>query len=201
MSKDSTGTKRTLSLLWQIQLQIQIPYGLCCYMWRRYKWWQQDSIQVENWRHGLDLFPEYKYTDTSMKYRIQIHRYIHEIQNTNTQIHLWNIEYKYTDTSKMQKKTTQTINSYTNKYDIVREIQTLSQNTQIDGWTDSKEGWVILYVISDTFLKRMYLYLYLYLHMIPFCSACIWRPSWGLKAGPLIQSSSEKQFKIRITRK
>ena len=179
MSKDSMGTKRPLSLLWQIQLQIQIPYGLCCYMWRRYKWWHQDSIQVENWRHGLDLFPEYKYTDTSMKYRIQIHRYI------------WNAK----------KTKTQTIDSYTNKYDIVREIQTLSQNTQIDGWTDSKEGWVILYVISDTFLKRMYLYLYLYLHMIPFCSACIWRPSWGLKAGPLIQSSSEKQVKIRITRK
>ena len=144
---------------------------------------------------------EYKYTDTSMKYRIQIHRYLHEIQNTNTQIHLWNIEYKYTDTSQCKKTKTQTIDSYTNKYDIVREIQTLSQNTQIDGWTDSKEGWVILYVISDTFLKRMYLYLYLYLHMIPFCSACIWRPSWGLKAGPLIQSLSEKQFKISITRK
>ena len=68
--------------------QIEIPYGLCCYMWRRYKWWQQDSIQVENWRHGLDLFPEYKYTDTSMKYRISIHRCIYEIQITNTQIHL-----------------------------------------------------------------------------------------------------------------
>ena len=35
----------------QIPIQIQILH-LCC----RYKWCQQDSIQVENWRHGLDLY-------------------------------------------------------------------------------------------------------------------------------------------------
>ena len=29
---------------------------------------------------------------------IQIHRYIYEIQNINTQIHPWSTEYKYTDT-------------------------------------------------------------------------------------------------------
>ena len=201
MSKDSMGTKRPLSLLWNTATNTNSLWTLLLYV---------EAIQMVTARF---------YSGGKLETRpgfipwIQIHRYIYEIQNTNTQIHPWNTEYKYTDTLmkhriqihryiwNAKKTKTQTINSYTNKYDIVREIQTLSQNTQIDGWTDSKEGWVILYVISDTFLKRMYLYLYLYLHMIPFCSACIWRPSWGLKAGPLIQSSSEKQFKIRITRK
>ena len=70
ISLDSTGTKRPFPFNNKCNYKYKIPHGLCCYMWRRYKWWQQDSIQVENWRHGLDLFPEYKYTDTYMKYRI-----------------------------------------------------------------------------------------------------------------------------------